>query len=141
MQPDIKSEKTVKVYPESIPGAAQLHAWFGYWPSFHDAEIVSLVLNRNGLSSLRLHTWHTTSQVDDRGCYIKEKHVVVSFHMEEILALALNNFSQQNVIFGLEIIEDNRGYRLILDPCYGLAGSISVRALSIELEPGAEGAQ
>jgi hypothetical protein len=61
--------------------------------------------------------------------------------MEEILALALNNFSQQNVIFGLEIVEDNRGYRLILDPCYGLAGSISVRALSIELEPGAGGAQ
>lgn len=141
MQTDIKNEKTVEVYPDAIPGAAQLHAWFGYWPSFHDAEIVSLVLNRDGLSSLRLHTWHTTSQVDERGCYIKEKHVVVSFHMEEILELALNNFSQQNVIFGLEIVEDQQAYKLVLDPCYGLEGSIRARTISIELEPGAEGAQ
>jgi hypothetical protein len=138
---DQEDGKPMEAYPASIPGAAELLDWFGYWPSFHDAEIISLVLNRNGLSSLRLHTWHTTSQVDERGCYIKEKHVVVSFHMEEILALALNNFSQQNVIFGLEIVEDNYGYRLVLDPCYGLEGSIRARAVSIELEPGSEDVQ
>jgi hypothetical protein len=131
--------KNAEVFPGSIQGAAQLFNWFGYWPSFHDAEIISLVLNRNGLSSLRLHTWHTTGQVDERGCYIKEKHVDVSFQMEEILSLALNNFSQQNVIFGLEIVEENHNYRVVLDPCYGLGGSITVRALSIELEPGSTG--
>ena len=33
-------------YPAGIAGAAELVEWFGRWPSFHDAEIVSLELNR-----------------------------------------------------------------------------------------------
>jgi hypothetical protein len=140
MQSDTTNEVAAKHYPSGVPGAEQLFNWFGYWPSFHDAEIVSLVLNREGLSSLCLHTWQTTAQVDERGCYIKEKHIDVSFQMEEILSLALSNFSQQNVIFKLEMVEDSRGYKLVLDPCYGLGGSITVRALSIELEPGTHGA-
>jgi hypothetical protein len=28
-----------------IDGAQRLYDWFGYWPSFHDAEILSLQLN------------------------------------------------------------------------------------------------
>jgi hypothetical protein len=135
MPSDPESGNTAEAYPAEIPGAAELHGWFGYWQSFHDAEIVSLVLNRDGPSSLRLHTWHSTSRVDERGCYIKEKHVEVRFEMEEVLSLALNNFSQQNVVFGLEIVKDTTGYKLLLDLCYGLGGSISVRSLSIELEP------
>jgi hypothetical protein len=43
-----------------IPGAVELHDWFGYWPDFHDAEIISLHLNRKGCSSLRVHAWDTT---------------------------------------------------------------------------------
>jgi hypothetical protein len=140
MQSDTKNDRAAELYPSAVPGADQLFNWFGYWPSFHDAEIVSLVLNRDGPSSICLRTWHTTAQVDERGCYIKEKHIGVRIHMEEILSLALTNFSQQNIIFGLKIVEDHRGYRLIFDPCYGLGGSISVRALSIELEPGDQGA-
>ena len=120
---------------KSVPGAAELLAWFGYWPSFHNAQVINLVLNRSGISTLRLHTWHTTEQVDERNCYIKEKHVIVSFQMEEILYLTLSNFSQQNVIFGLKISPEDGGYRLDLDPRYGLAGLISARLLSIELEP------
>ena len=31
---------------QEVPGAAELHDWFGFWPNFHDAEIISLYLNR-----------------------------------------------------------------------------------------------
>jgi hypothetical protein len=127
-------------FPKSIPGASELFAWFGYWPNFHDAEVISLVLNRSGPSVLSIHTWHTTDRVDERSCFIKEKHVVVSFQMEEILDLTLSNFSRQNVIFGLEISKIKKGYRLVLDPRYGLAGSIRARRLSIEVAPWPEGA-
>jgi len=48
--------------------------------------------------------------VDERGCFIKEKHVVLSFQMEEILDLTLSNFSQQNVIYGLEISKVKQEY-------------------------------
>lgn len=85
----------------AIEGAQQLYDWFGYWPSFHDAEVLSLHLNRSGTSSLVLHTWEMTKELDERGYYILTKHVVVEFVMKEIVELNVNGFSQQNVIFGL----------------------------------------
>jgi hypothetical protein len=53
---------TVPVEVKEISGAAELHDWFGYWPIFHDAEIISLHLNREGSSSLRVHTWEMTKE-------------------------------------------------------------------------------
>jgi len=50
-----------------IPGASDLFAWFGFWPSFHDGEVLSLHLDRAGSSQLRVHTWEGTHQVDSRG--------------------------------------------------------------------------
>jgi hypothetical protein len=52
-----------------IQGAGELHDWFGYWPSFHDAEVIGLHLNRKGSSSLRIHTWEMTKDVDEKGYY------------------------------------------------------------------------
>src|SRR5271157_2010295 len=109
---------------KEIPGAAELHGWFGYWPTFHDAEIISLHLNRKGSSSLRVHTWETTKEVDDKGYNVQAKHVVVEIALETVSELSLNGFSQQNVIFGLDIEKIGSGFRLTLNECYGLAGSI-----------------
>lgn len=50
---------------KSIPGGAELLAWFGYVPSFHDAEIIDLHLNRHGPSTLRIHVWEMTGKVDE----------------------------------------------------------------------------
>jgi hypothetical protein len=120
---------------KSIPGAVELLAWFGHWPSFHDAEIVSLTLNRSGVSILRVHTWQMTSQIDERGYYVLDKHIVVNFQMEEIQGLQLVDFSPQNLIFGLTLREIEGGFQIEMDPCYGLAGTISARKLSLEFEP------
>src|SRR5215208_4877235 len=40
-----------------ISGAEAVVAWFGLWPSFHDAEILSLETNRRATSLSRLHAW------------------------------------------------------------------------------------
>jgi len=57
---------------EGMAGARELYSWFGYWPSFHDAEVVSLQMNRAGTSSIAVHTWHTTNEVDSKGYYIMQ---------------------------------------------------------------------
>lgn len=36
-----------------IPGVEDVTRWFGEWPSFHDAEVVSLLLMLKGESVLR----------------------------------------------------------------------------------------
>jgi hypothetical protein len=127
---------TVPIEIKEIPGAAELHDWFGYWPDFHDAEIISLHLNRKGISSLRVHAWDTTKEVDEKGHYVMAKHIVVEFIFENVSELALNGFSQQNVISGLDIEKIGSGFRLTLGECYGLAGSIEAERMSLRIMPG-----
>ena len=131
----------------SIPGGPELLAWFGHVPSFHDAEIISLHLNRTGPSTLCIHTWDTTGTVDSKGFYIHEKDAVVTFTLEEIENLELEGFSHQNVLGGLELnrIEASTSgrqgirpdlYEIVLHPCYGLAGTIRAWGVSLALAPG-----
>jgi hypothetical protein len=131
-----KKAMTVPVEIKEISGAAELHDWFGYWPNFHDAEIISLHLNRKGSSSLRVHTWEMTKEVDEKGYYVLAKHVIVEFVLESVSGLSLNGFSHQNVVFGLEIEKTDSGFRLTLDDCYGLAGTIEAESVSLRLTPG-----
>ncbi|WP_038688608.1 hypothetical protein [Rhizobium etli] len=45
---------------EKIAGGPELQAWFRQKPTFHDAEILSLSLNRTGVSELTIHGWTAT---------------------------------------------------------------------------------
>jgi hypothetical protein len=121
---------------QEIPGAAELDSWFGYWPSFHDAEVTSLHLNRKGNSTLRVHTWEMTKQVDEKGYYVLDKHVEVEFVFEGPSDLSLSGFNHQNVIFELGIAKTHSGFRLTLAECYGLSGSIEAKTLSLNITPG-----
>lgn len=121
---------------EGVAGARDLFGWFGFWPSFHDAEVVSLQLERSSRSSIAVHTWHTTNEVDARGYYVTQKHVVVQFLIDGILGMHLDGFNHQNVIFGLEIAKKDEGFELTLDDCYGLSGTILAQKLAIKLAPG-----
>lgn len=119
-----------------VQGAAELHDWFGYWPVFHDAEIVSLHLNRKGNSFVRVHTWEMTKEVDQNGYYVLAKHIVVEFILENISGLNLNGFNQQNVVFGIDLEKTDSGFRLTLQGCYGMEGSIDAERVFLRLVPG-----
>jgi Immunity protein 50 len=127
---------SVPIEISEIPGAAELQEWFGYWPSFHDAEIVGLHLNRQGVSSLRVHTWEMTKEIDEKGYYVLAKHIVVEFIFEAVSGLSLEGFNEQNVLFGLAIEKTDWGFRVTLDNCYGLTGSIEAEKMSLRLTPG-----
>jgi len=121
---------------QEVPGAAELHDWFGFWPNFHDAEIISLYLNRAETSSLQVHTWEMTRDLDEKGYYIHTKHLLVEFILEKISGLNLDGFNHQNVILDLGIMKTDAGFRLTLAPCYGLAGFIECEKISLRLVPG-----
>ncbi|HEV7220381.1 MAG TPA: Imm50 family immunity protein [Terriglobales bacterium] len=126
----------VPVELKEISGATELHDWFGYWPSFHDAEIISLHLDRNGRSSLRVLTWEMTKDIGEKGYYVLTKHALVEFNFEAVSGLSLNGFNDQNVIFGLSIEKTDSGFRVALYECYGLSGSIDAEKLSLCVVPG-----
>ena len=120
---------------KDVAGAAELEAWFGYWPTFHDAEVLSLALGRNGVSRLHVHTWHRTNDVDEHGYYVRTKHVVVHFVLEKVTDCDLMDFNHQNVLASLTVEREPEGFKVILWPCFGLNGSITAKRLRIELEP------
>jgi hypothetical protein len=64
------------------------------------------------------------------------KHVVVEFLFKGISTLRLSGFENQNVLFGLALEKADGGFRLILDECYGLAGTIEANEISVRLAPG-----
>jgi hypothetical protein len=114
---------------EELTGAETVRQWFGSWPNFHDAEVISLSLARTGQSVLRVYP------------YYPHKPATVDFIFENVTDIELQDFSGQNVIMSLrvEIATDQNGdkvYRLVLGPCYGLAGKIDARSLRVELSPG-----
>ncbi len=119
----------------AMPGADALATWFGYWPSFHDAEIHALHLNRQGISLLKIQTWHMTNRVDDRGFYVTEKYVLVTFSMEQITSLVLDDFNHQNVLSELVIEQVPNGCVLTLKPCYGLSSIIEAKEMSVAFVP------
>ena len=118
-----------------IEGAEQLVEWFGRWPSFHDAEVLELSLHRQGKSWLRVHTWRMTREVDPTGHFVLDRHAVVTFWFEDVLDLELADFSVQNVIFGLTCEPLEKGFRVSLSPCFGIAGHIDAEHLAVSLEP------
>ena len=121
---------------EQIPGSADLISWFGLWPSFHDAEVLSIHLNRQGESKVVVHTWQKTDEVDGRGHFVLTKHVVVTFLLESTLSVKLEDFNHQNVISGLSLDATASGYRLILHPCFGAEGMLEAERVRIKIQPG-----
>ena len=126
-----------------IPGAADVVAWFGYWPSFHDAEVLSITLDRWRPSRIAVHTWNRTQELDARGYYVLDKHAIVTFVLEDFLLdregitnTQIDGFNKQNVLSSLTVRKTLEGYDLILNGIYGVSASISARRLWVELSPG-----
>lgn len=119
-----------------LPGAQELIDWFGHWPSFHDAEVINIELSREGASKLRIHYFRTTNRINKSGHYIAERHAIVSFIMEDIAQLQLNDFNEQNVLSSISVTPVETEYEIILGCCYGVSGHIRARKLSFDLEAG-----
>jgi hypothetical protein len=92
-----------------MPGADAVVAWFGYWPTFHDAEVTSILLDRAGPSRVVVHTFEMTPEVDAQGHYVIAKRAIVTFFMEEFIASSMvdsspriENFNRQmfSAVFG-----------------------------------------
>ena len=126
-----------------IPGAAAVVAWFGHWPTFHDAEVLSIFLDRSGESRIAMHVFEKTSDVDSSGRYVLTKHATVTFCLEGfpqdqqgITNTRIEFFNHQNVLSGATVTKTAEGYELALEGIYGVDGSFHSERMSVKLEPG-----
>jgi Immunity protein 50 len=98
---------------KQIAGADQLVAVFGYWPSFHDAEVLWLRVDRHfygdgcygpTLETL-VHAFEMTSEVAADGYYVLRHHVLVHLRFVEVVELRLDGFNCQNALMGLTLTD------------------------------------
>ena len=148
----MQNDGFTSIYDE-VSGGTELLRWFGCVPTFHDAEVISLTLNRSGSSKLVLHGWLMTDEVDANGYIVLDKHAVVTFELSGIVDLQLEGFNAQNALGQLILRRapdrpERRAYmtrpkhddiEIELEPCYGLSGLIRARSVSISVEPGRPG--
>lgn len=88
-----------------VEDAARLTSVFGRWPSFHDAEVVRIVLDRSGSEGpsleARLHVFEMTDRVGPTGAYVLENHTLVTLGFSGVALERMEDFNHQNVLWDL----------------------------------------
>jgi hypothetical protein len=112
---------------DKISGADSLIKLFGYWPSFHDAEIVELCLRTQGISELKIRL---TGEKSLAGSAL---NVIIVFEMAEIESLELLDFYSQNIILELVIIRTGSSFKIDIDGSVGLSGTFTTKQLSVKI--------
>jgi len=106
---------------------------FGEWPSFHDAEIIRLTLDRSGPDGptldMQIHVFARTTEVDAAGYYVRKNHTLVTLRFTEVAIGELHSFNAQNALFDLKIStlepgqHEGRGILVEMSSSYGLGGT------------------
>lgn len=121
----------------NIVDAQALVDWFGYWPSFHDAEILELVLRTGKPSILKLHAWEMLKELTEEGFYAQGKNCIVTFSLIDVFETSLEDFySHQNVLLSLSIERNTYGWTIDLIAANGLGGRLVAKEVWVEFEPG-----
>ena len=80
---------------------------FGGWPGFHDAEVVSVLMERRGIKgpslTARIYAFDASGETDATGCYILKNKVLVTLRFDGLVLEQLQEFGHQNVLFHLHI--------------------------------------
>ncbi len=117
---------------------------FGRWPSFHDAEVISIELFRDpkGTSepSLRakIHVFEMTPDIDDRGFYILKNHVLATILFRGIDENHIAGFNQQNVLRDVVIIDsssrqlEHLNFEVRFLPSFGVEAEFKCRVVEVE---------
>lgn len=114
-----------------VPGADAVVAHFGYWPTFHDAEVESIFLHRSETSRIVVKAFHMTVELE------LIKQATVTFLIDGIVdgTTSIEGFNHQNVLAGLFVNESAEGFELALAWCFGVFGKLSAARVRVEIQP------
>ena len=135
--------------PAYLDNHQSVLAAFGYWPSFHDSEVISLLMDRrsilfdsvhNARIELVVHAFEMTTEVNEKGYFVLNKHHLVHFEFETVDEVNLKGFNHQNALMSLVFEElptdaaGNHSFKVGLNDAFGIGGEFTSskgRVLSI----------
>src|ERR1700683_1383336 len=134
-------------------GDALTRFFGGRWPSFHDAEVFEVQLDRGQVEpekglyefptlTLKIHLWEMTREVDQNGYFVLRSHTLATLRFADVDNVNLVGFNHQNAIMGMEIVRRERTdgpspyFAVEIDPVFGIAASFTcLHAAVIEAVP------
>ncbi|WP_324674635.1 Imm50 family immunity protein [Hymenobacter sp. GOD-10R] len=123
-----------------IVNAGIVREHFGYWPDFHDAEIVKVIFEAHpgyrASVMFVIAAFEITKGIDERGYYKLAKHCDIKLQFTGIQEIEFNDFGHQNVIFGLTLEESGSNIKCTFDSSVGMdAVIVAEEALVLSLTP------
>ena len=126
-----------------IVSSEKLTNVFGYWPSFHDAEVLELNFWRGDVEpevdryvfpvlKVVLHLWEMTdetSETNPKGFLVRRHHTLTTLSFSDVDEFRMEGFNHQNAILGLSIIRQERSqgpspvFAIHFDPAHGMGAS------------------
>ena len=129
---------------QDIKNNERLTSIFGRWPSFHDAEVIWLRLDRRATSlgkgptvETLIHTFEMTSEVDAAGFYGLRNHVLVHLRFSRVVESILDGFNHQNALLGIRIKDirprqmEHLNFEVNIDPAFGLEASFQCQGIEV----------
>ena len=96
-----------------IKGSEKITGTFGYWPPFHDAEILEVRMtvadgepwvpgSESQVMEMKMHLFEMTKDVTPDGFLVLTNHTLAHLRFANVENLELSGFWHQNCIFDLE---------------------------------------
>jgi hypothetical protein len=121
---------------------------FGYWPSFHNAEIHELHFSRGDIQAeksvydfpfltLKIHVWKLTKDLDSKGYFILRHHTLVTLRFRDVADFEMQGFNHQNAVMELALTsqEPKEGpspyFSVEVVPAFGMSASFNCRGIEV----------
>jgi hypothetical protein len=130
---------------DHIAGSEMVEEALGYWPTFHDAEVISFSADRalpltKGYTVARLavHVRHYETVGEGTAQYeqVLRKSLLVRFVFNGAREFELSGFNHQNVINSITVsrLEANEGEGLLVDveSIWGFSGTLRCSSVAVE---------
>jgi hypothetical protein len=127
-----------------IVGYQRITSVFGYWPSFHDSEVLWIHLERRQLIegigpqlNALIHVFEMTSEVSPSGFYVLRHHSLAHFRFHDFVELKLEGFNFQNMLWELAISDireqqlERIHFQVDFVPSFGVGASFQCHRIEL----------
>jgi hypothetical protein len=113
---------------------------FGYWPDFHDAEVMKVTFEAlptwRAAVTFTINTFEMTSKVNEKGYFDLTKKCQIEVQLTGIKHLDFNYFSHQNVLFEFWFEEQGSDIKAVFSSSVGMEATVvAEEALILSLTP------
>lgn len=130
---------------EVVKGYEKLTEIFGRWPSFHDAEVTSIRLERGHPPKEGAAAYvsvHVFEAYHESGAIRYRNHAVVTLRFGSVVNISLTGFNHQNAIWDLtfepaeprskDVTWTGPAYRVHFQPSFGVGLSFVCSSIEVE---------